>query len=397
MKLQVKTLQANKSYYLEVPNDGTTDDLQIQIEKEIGIELSAQKLIFAGSIIKQTRALRDLGLNEKSFFVVMGTAKKVEPIVQPVIQPIVSVPVAQPVLADKSSAFPESVINDLCSMGYHRTRVLMALEFSAGSPDRAAEILMDPSIVFGSDTPVTFSSNESVVPEPVVQTVVQPQPIPVVSSQSIPTTTTSRPSAETVSNAPVPTISTDSEVPQNLFSLANASATASKSKQISTQLNIPPHVLAQVCREGSITDIDRMSTIAAIILSNGIYLNMFINLYIGLNPMVRLMEDQLPEKINTLMHEIPKAIEYIMGIFTECPDLLKYFGTEELMVHMHKKYSEADESDTDTELTEEDNVKIEQMLALGFTREEVVEIYLECGRNAEIASAILFQKKFNDF
>ena len=157
---------------------------------------------------------------------------------------------------------------------------------------------------------------------------------------------------------------------------------------------IPPEVIAKICRDCTLDDEPRLKTISAMLFSNSTYVSIFISLYIGLNPLLHLVEDEIPAKIQDLVTDVRKAVDYVMGIFRECPTLLTYLGNEELMVYLFNKYNSS--SEEDTELTEEDTEKITQMTTLGFTIEEATEAYLEYQRNAEVALSVLFARRFGE-
>lgn len=191
MLITFKTLQ-QQTFKLEIDDTATVSDLKNKLESEKGEDAypkSAVKLIYAGKILNDDQPLSEYKIDEKGFVVVMVTKPKPAP--APAPSPPVSTPQPTPVAATDSSsrstddtksestdatpttaeepastpteavstsdpqsctqqaestlvtgAAYETMVIELCSLGFERDQVVRALQASFNNPDRAAEYLM---------------------------------------------------------------------------------------------------------------------------------------------------------------------------------------------------------------------------------------------------------------
>ncbi|RKP06185.1 XPC-binding domain-containing protein [Thamnocephalis sphaerospora] len=187
MKLTFKTLQ-QEQFHLEVDLEETVRDVKRKISQERGYDEAAQKLIYSGKVLVDDKALKEYGVTENGFVVVMVTkasaaAKKpaaaqagasssvaataagsaaapAAPV--PAAAAPASAATAPAVSTETSAAVPataeatsynanealvtgaqfEQAVQNMVEMGFSHADVMRAMRASFNNPDRAVEYLM---------------------------------------------------------------------------------------------------------------------------------------------------------------------------------------------------------------------------------------------------------------
>jgi len=191
MKIQVRTVNSQVKYDLQVESTLTVDKLKDLIEEKHQHPKAQQVLIFSGKILSGEQTLESYNIKENDFLVLMikkpaatATAKPatssaqptstaqppsqpqtqpqpqsqpqtqppVQTQTQPTTQPTTSAPTTQPsgesLLSQSASAFvtgPElqAMVESISAMGFPRDQVLLALRAGFGNPDRALDYLLN--------------------------------------------------------------------------------------------------------------------------------------------------------------------------------------------------------------------------------------------------------------
>jgi UV excision repair protein RAD23 len=178
MKLIIKTIKG-EIFHVEVEPTDKIVDVKQKLNAEKGFEVAQQKLILRGKNAEDNVTLSDLGVKEGDFMVVMVSKKpagqpQAQPQAQPQTQP--SQPVEQKIEAPSTQMQTESVgsqpqggqpagnegflfgdslnktIDEICTMGFEREKVVQAMKAAYNNPDRAIEYLFN-GIPAQSDLP----------------------------------------------------------------------------------------------------------------------------------------------------------------------------------------------------------------------------------------------------
>lgn len=155
MKVTIKPLKG-ETFEVEYELETLVKDFKAQIETlKPDMPAEGMKLIYAGKILNNDQPMKDYGIKEGEFLVVMIAKAKAPAPAAPAAAPAAATP-ATPApaaaggdaTAMAASAMPagnaamEATIEQLMQMGFEREQVERCLRASFGNPDRAVEYLM---------------------------------------------------------------------------------------------------------------------------------------------------------------------------------------------------------------------------------------------------------------
>ncbi|KAF7980795.1 hypothetical protein HWV62_36871 [Athelia sp. TMB] len=394
MKITVKTLQQkvftvsdsssgwcrpDPAAQLDAEGSDTVGDLKAKIQAEQGHDVAAQKLIYAGKVLPDSKTVESCAIKEKDFLVLMVSKPKAPaassssaaastpaaepaapapapapaPAAAPAPAPVAPAPIPEaapaapeapaPAFGDMSSfvsgAQLQTTINNMLEMGFEREQVMRALRASYNNPDRAVEYLM-------TGIPAHLEAQAAGTPA-------QPPAAAPAQGQAAP--------------APAPAPAAPIAAPpagqhQNLFQLA---------QQRQQQQG---GAAAQAGAQGAAGGID----LAA--LRNTPQMEQ-IRQTLRTNPeMLQAVVQQLAAEDPALAQTLasnPEALLQLLGEEGEDGQVVPPGAT---VVHV----------------TPEEQAAIERLQALGFPRQTVLEAYFACDKNEELAANYLFENGFED-
>lgn len=371
MKITVKTTQ-QKVFSVDVEGSDTVAVLKGKIEEDHGHPVSSQKIIYAGKILTDDKTIDSCGIKEKDFLVLMVSKPKPTPAATssatpaaapaaaaaPPPEPAPAVapptPAAAPnpepaAPATSASGFGnmssflsgealQTTIANMTEMGFPRDQVLRALRASFNNPDRAVEYLM-------TGIPAHLEAEAS---GPAAQGLTQPAQ-----------------ATSTPATVPAPASVPEGQ-PQNLFQLAQQQQQSGGG----AGANAP---IANV--GGQQLDIGALRN----------------------HPQIAQLREQLannPENIQALIQQLAQANPRIAQAIAQNPELLLQL--------LDIPAEEGDDGQLPPgvqaiSVTPEERDAIARLEALGFPRQAVIEAYLACDRNEELAANMLFDGAFDDY
>jgi len=362
MKITIKTTQ-QKIFQVEIESTESIAALKAKIQEAQGHPAAVQKIIYSGQILTDDKTVESCGIKEKDFLVLMVSKPKPSPAassahVPPVapatlsqntpvtpqtvptqdVTPVTTTPASAPALGDPSAFLSgenlQAAINNMVEMGFPREQVLRAMRASFNNADRAVEYLM-------TGIPSHLEADESRQGAAPVQAT---QPAPAAAPQ-----------------APAQQSSTQ---PQNLFQLAQQQQAAGSGGP------------AAGGGPGSAT---RNLNLEA--LRN--------------SPQIQQLREQIsqnPEMIQPLVQQLAAQNPQLAQMFAQSPEaLLQLLGVE-----LDEEGGELPHNAHVVSVTEEERAAIQRLEALGFPRQAVLEAYLACDKNEELAANYLFESGFDD-
>ncbi|KAF7975905.1 hypothetical protein HWV62_8333 [Athelia sp. TMB] len=382
MKITVKTLQ-QKVFTLDAEGSDTVGDLKAKIQAEQGHDVAAQKLIYSGKVLPDSKTVESCAIKEKDFLVLMVSKPKAPaassssaaaastPAAEPAAPAPAPVPVAAPApvpaapapAPEAAPAAPEApapafgdmssfvsgaqlqtTINNMLEMGFEREQVMRALRASYNNPDRAVEYLM-------TGIPAHLEAQAAGTPP------AQPPAAAPAQGQGAPA-----PAAAPAARPAAPIAAPPAGQHQNLFQLA---------QQRQQQQG---GAAAQAGAQGAVGGID----LAA--LRNTPQMEQ-IRQTLRTNPeMLQAVVQQLAAEDPALAQTLasnPEALLQLLGEEGEDGQVVPPGAT---VVHV----------------TPEEQAAIERLQALGFPRQTVLEAYFACDKNEELAANYLFENGFED-
>lgn len=167
---------------------------------------------------------------------------------------------------------------------------------------------------------------------------------------------------------------------------------------------IPLTILAMLCKAVCDGQIELINIILQVIIIIPQYLTIFLHLYIIINPSKVKEESAIINNILQLLlgtldkqGSIKSATEYLYSMVIETPLLLSYLSNREMLIYLFNKLiyvppeeqfiennlsnAEVNES---VHLNENDIRIIEKLTELGFPREKIIRIYLECDKKLDL-------------
>ncbi|KAL5523818.1 hypothetical protein ACEPAG_7991 [Sanghuangporus baumii] len=409
MELTIKTLQG-KVFKLEVDEELTVQDVKQKIcdEQSEHHRPELQKLIYSGKILQDTEPIKNYNIKKTDFIVLMVSKPKAPPAAPkapeatpaPAPVPVASTPAAStpaapapapatvPSPTDASSApaaatSPERAFGDTSSfltgdalqasiqnmveMGFERPQVLRALKASFNNPDRAVEYLMN-----GIPAHVEAESSAGPANAPPGGSTPAPGAAPVTpapAAQPAPTP------AAAPAPQPAATPATQPGQPLNLFQLAQQQQ--QQQQQHPGVGGLPGAAglgAAPTGAEGVGSD-PQLNQLRNTVMQNPALLQPMIQQIAQSNPQLAQYLEQNPEALLQFLGALGGEGGFEEGEGGEggLPP-----GTHVLQV------------------TPEERAAIERLEALGFSRQQVLEAYLACDKNEEMAANYLFEHGFED-
>ncbi|EIN11651.1 UV excision repair protein Rad23 [Punctularia strigosozonata HHB-11173 SS5] len=392
VKLTVKTLQ-QKVFTIEAEGTETVGDLKKKIQAEQGHDAATQKLIFSGKVLPDEKVVETLNIKDKDFLVLMVAKPKPTPVTpaagssstpaavpaaapaQPAPAPAAPAPAAPapapaapspapaaeaaapaapaaalPAFGDMSSfvtgdALQQS-INGMIEMGFEREQVMRALRASFNNPDRAVEYL------FNGIPAHLEQAAAGNVPPPAAPATAGGEAAPAAAPAPAP-------AAPAPAAAPQPAPA--SNAPQNLFQLAQQ-----QQQQQHQHHHGPGAGLAGLGGAGG---------------PGGASVQQLREL-VAQNPaLLQGLIQQLAENNPELANQLANNPEMLLQVLAAA-------GAEGL--------GDDDEGPLPpgaqvVQLTQEEMQSVQRLEQLGFSRQAVLEAYLACDKNEELAANYLFE------
>ncbi|OCB86932.1 UV excision repair protein Rad23 [Sanghuangporus baumii] len=414
MELTIKTLQG-KVFKLEVDEELTVQDVKQKIcdEQSEHHKPELQKLIYAGKILQDTEPIKNYNIKKTDFIVLMVSKPKAPPAASkapeatpaPAPVPAASTPAASTpaapapapatasALSDPSSASataapaatasPERAFGDTSSfltgdalqasiqnmveMGFERPQVLRALKASFNNPDRAVEYLMNGIPAHLEAEPSTGRVNPPPGGSTPAQDAAAVAPAPAAQPAAAPA----------AAPAPQPAAAPAAQPgqPLNLFQLAQQQQ--QQQQQHHGVGGLPGAAglgAAPTGAEGPGSD-PQLNQLRNTVMQNPALLQPMIQQIAQSNPQLAQYLEQNPEALLQFLGALGGEGGFEEGEGGEggLPP-----GTHVLQV------------------TPEERAAIERLEALGFSRQQVLEAYLACDKNEEMAANYLFEHGFED-
>ncbi|KAK4686331.1 UV excision repair protein RAD23, partial [Tremellales sp. Uapishka_1] len=392
VKITFKTVQ-NKPFTIDAEESETVVDLKKRIQESQTFPAELQKLIYSGKILQDAATIGSLNIKEKDFLVVM--VSKVgffgrlynhlsdERRAQPKAAPAAPTPAPIPVLesappvpepAPEAASTPaqaapqaggssapqggsfitgpelQSAISSMVEMGFERDQVMKALRASFNNPDRAVEYLMNGHI----------PETEALAPPPAppAAPAAAPAPAPVAVA----------PAPVQPAAAPVAAPPAGGAGAENLF----AAAEAAMNRDRGTPAGGAPGGgagLAGLAGMGDIINSPQLQRVREMVQQNPALLQPLLQEIASANP-------QLAQAIN----ENPQALYELLGGGGDGDDDDEYGGQQVMQVN----------------LTQDEAAAVERLEALGFDRQMVLQAYMLCDKNEELAANFLFDNGDED-
>ncbi|OMJ25760.1 UV excision repair protein rhp23 [Smittium culicis] len=399
MLISLKTLQQEK-IYIEVDPDLSIADLKLKLSSEKGYDASTQKLIYSGKVLKDSDTISGIGITSSDFMVLMimkakSNTDKQQKVVDNSLQTpavassssIPNAPVAAPASESTEKGVPETptpterkqkpeslestsqsdsnqgndtliqstsntlligesyetAIKTMMEMGYERSICERAMKASFNNPDRAVEYL--------------FSG----IPETEVEAPEAPQDTPA----SLPATTTQ----STASAAPAS---------QNFVNLFDNAAARNQ---------------AAAGQRGSAVDAGSQPNDLSF-LENSEEFQQIRELFLSNPEALQPIMEQIAQSNPRLMQHISQNYDSFLELLMRDVDVMDVDGEGE--VEGEGEEAEGGENQNYIRVTPEELAVFERLEALGFSREAVLQAYIVCDKNEELAANYLFEHGNDD-
>ncbi|BGP41076.1 UV excision repair protein rad23 [Rhodotorula kratochvilovae] len=398
VKIQFKTLQ-QKQFTIDAEPTETVADLKKKIEAEQGFPVDNQKIIFSGKILPDDKTVADADFKPKDFCVVMVTKPKAAPAAAPAAStsaptpaPAAAPPAAVPQTPAQPSATPvapnapgpapaaaapstteaetpapannappgdsstsffagsalETSISEMVAMGFPREQVQRAMRASFNNPHRAVEYLM---------TGIPETAPEPAAAPAAANPPGTPSPA---SGNAAPLAATPAPAA--------------AAAPRNLFEAAAAAR------------NAPPPAAAAAGGAGAgavsggsgeleqLRSAPIMQQLRGLVQQNPALLQPFLQQLGASNPeLLTLIERNQQEFVEFLQ----EGVEEGEGVDA----LMDQFGDDD-----GEGGAGGPGGSQYIQVTEEERAAIERLVAMGFDRQLVIQAYIACDKNEELAA-----------
>ncbi|CDZ98246.1 Nucleotide excision repair factor NEF2, RAD23 component [Phaffia rhodozyma] len=406
-----KTLD-QKSFTVSVNDD---DSISTVKEKVNALGKPVSKLIYSGKVLDDSKTVAEIDIKEKDFVVVMfakvkPAPKAAEPTASvatpsataaspaPPTTDTTSAPASDAPSSDVSMSEPaapaatpassglastglshgsflkgdalQSAIANMKEMGFEEALIMRALKASFNNPDRAVEYLMN-GIPEESEQPTSVASIAPSAPAAAV-----PASAGAVTDDSAPT------------SAPAPSSGGE---PENLFAAAAAAMQQQPGGARSGASAAPQG--AQGAGAGQLD----LSALAQTPMMQQL------RQMVRENPaLIQPMIQQLVQSNPALGQQIAANPEIIMQLFAGedggefGEDDGEWEGGDELMAALGGERGEGGDHQNVVQVTEQERDAIERLESMGFPRNKVLEAFLLCDRDEEMAANYLFDTAGDD-
>ncbi|GAA5847500.1 hypothetical protein JCM9279_000514 [Rhodotorula babjevae] len=410
VKIQFKTLQ-QKQFFIEAEPTETVADLKKKIEADQGFPVDNQKIIFSGKVLPDDKTVADANFKPKDFCVVMVTKPKAAPAAaaapaapaasapapatsapaptpaavpqtpaQPSATPVApNAPGPAPAAAapaateaetpapanvpsgDSSTSFIagsalETSVNEMVAMGFPQEQVQRAMRASFNNPHRAVEYLMTG------------------IPE------TAPEPAPAPAAANPPgTPSPAAGNAAPLAATPAPAAAAaTTNAPRNLFEAAAAARSAPQQ---------PAAAAAGAGAGGNSGELAQlrnapiMGQLRALVQQNPALLQPFLQQLGASNPeLLTLIERNQQEFVEFLQEGVEEGegVDALMDQFGDDEGGAGGAGGEQYI-----------------QVTEEERAAIERLVAMGFDRQLVIQAFIACDKNEELAANYLLEHGFD--
>ncbi|GAA6018250.1 hypothetical protein JCM10207_002884 [Rhodosporidiobolus poonsookiae] len=408
VRIQFKTLQ-QKAFFVEAEPTETVADLKKKIEADQGFAADSQKIIFSGKILPDDKTVADANFKEKDFCVVMVTKPKAAPApaastsapapaaapaavpqtpAQPSATPVApNAPGPAPAAAAPATSEPETPapagasasatamqpsdssasflggsaletsINEMVSMGFPREQVMRALRASFNNPHRAVEYLM---------TGIPDSGPEPAAPTPVAA---NPPGTPSPSTGNAAPLAAATPAAAPATNQP-----------RNLFEAAAAARNAPPAPAAGAGAGPGAGAGAASGELAALRSEPIFAQLRGLVQQNPALLQPFLQQLGASNPeLLTLIERNQGEFLEFLQEGADDM---------EGGDLLDQFGDDD-------GEGAGPGGAQYIQVTEEERAAIDRLVAMGFERNMVIQAFIACDRNEELAANYLLENQFD--
>lgn len=377
-RITFKTLQ-QKQFFIEADPSETILDVKKKIEKDQGFAVELQKIIFSGKVLPDDKTVGDANFKEKDFCVVMVAKAKAAPAAPapstsapiPTATPAPvapstpaaptqsqtspppetpaspsPAPASAPVLATESPATDDPTsflvgsalqtsINEMVSMGFPLEQVKKALRASYNNPHRAVEYLMNG--------------------------------IPENSEEQAPAASAGTPSANAAATPAAP-----QPASRNLFEQAQQAATTGTAARAGT--GGAGGISADLA---ALRDSAQFAQIRQLVQQNPALLQTFLTQLATSNPeLLRLIEQNQAEFIQFLQE----------GTEGDDSGIADQFG----------QGGGGNPGEEYVQVTEAEKASIERLVGMGFEEAQVVQAFLACDRNEELAANYLLEHGWDE-
>ncbi|ODN82837.1 UV excision repair protein Rad23 [Cryptococcus amylolentus CBS 6039] len=372
VKITFKTVQ-NKLFTVEAQDSETVADLKQKIQESQTFPAENQKLIYSGKILNDSSSVESLKIKEKDFLVVMVSRPKAAPAAAavpstpapaasvapstpaapaPSSGPAPTAPAETPTPAASESAQPsgsaalgtsfltgdqlQAATDGMVEMGFERDLVVRALRASFNNPDRAVEYLMSGNIP-NLDPPTPASPAPAAAPS-----------APSIPAAAAPPAPAAQPAGQPAAEAPA------AGSADNLFAAAEAAMNRDR--------GAPAGAPGAGAGGAPGNQLDA----------------------------IRQMVQQNPALIQPLLQQITAENPELAQLIQQNPEAL------------YQLLGGAGDGDDDDEmgegpvmrvdLTQEEAAAVSRLEALGFDRQMVLQAYMLCDKNEELAANFLFDQ-----
>ncbi|QEO23399.1 UV_excision_repair_protein_Rad23 [Candidozyma auris] len=323
------------------------------------VDPSQLKFVYSGKVLQDDKPLSDFKIKEGDSIIFMVGRRKRLRLNQSVTNPkrvrvkinplslsvlsVLSVLIHLQSLSSKvrrsassilASASREAAIQNMLEMGYERPQIEQALRAAFNNPHRAVEYLLTG------------------IPESLARPA-QPQ------------APAAAPNTETSTDAAAPTeqdTSREEAQPhENMFEAAEAAAAGERGEDAHAEPNLDDHS-------------SQLATLRAALQSNPELIQPMLDQLAASNPQIAEMVEQDPEGF----------MRTFLGTGGDDDDL----GFE---IEGEGGEGEQEEGTVRITLTEQDESAINRLCELGFERNLVIQVYMACDKNEEVAADILFR------
>ncbi|KAK8850442.1 UV excision repair protein Rad23 [Kwoniella newhampshirensis] len=397
VKITFKTVQ-NKLFTVDAETSETVGDLKKKIQETQTFPAENQKLIYSGKILNDAATVESLKIKEKDFLVVMVAKPKAAPAAAaassstptiPVATPAApapaetpAAPVAEPAPASTETSSAQAAestavesglggsfvtgsalqqaIEGMVEMGFERDLVVRALRASFNNPDRAVEYLMSGNIpqVEGMGQPAAPPAAAPPAAAPALAAVPAPAAAP----------------AQTAApQAPAPQTSAPGSA-ENLFAAAEAAMQRDRGAPagVPAGLGGGPGAAAGAARGlGGLEGAPQLQQLRELVQQNPALIQPLLQQIAASNPQLAQIITQNPQALYDLLGAGPAG---------EGDDEDDYGGQQVMQVN----------------LTQEEAAAVERLEALGFDRQMVLQAYMLCDKNEELAANFLFENTEED-